>query len=146
MAGGISQKTRRLTVCAVLCALNLVIMYFGSVIEVLDLTASVVASLACVFAVIEMGGRWPWLIYAVTGVLSLVLLPLQRNQNVKRYGKGDLSQRLDRLPALGNDTRVLARRVAAAATSAPKIRCKIPHSSGDSAATTHIARDAHRLG
>lgn len=78
MAGGISQKTRRLTVCAVLCALNLVIMYFGSVIEVLDLTASVVASLACIFAVIEMGGSWPWLIYAVTGVLSLVLLPFPK--------------------------------------------------------------------
>ena len=55
MAGGISQKTRRLTACAVLCALNLVVMYFGTVIEVLDLTASVVASLACIFAVIEMG-------------------------------------------------------------------------------------------
>lgn len=75
MAGGVSQKTRRLTACAVLCGLNLVIMYFGSIIEVLDLTASVLASLACIFAVIEMGGNWPWLIYAVTGVLSLVMLP-----------------------------------------------------------------------
>ena len=73
-------------------------------------------------------------------------VPLQRNQNVKRYGKGNLSQRLDRRPALGNDTRVPARRVAAAATSAPKNRCKIPHSSGDGTATTHIARDTHRLG
>jgi hypothetical protein len=78
MAGGISQKTRRLTACAVLCALNLVVMYFGTVIEVLDLTASVVASVACIFAVIEMGGKWPWLIYTVTGVLSLVLLPFPK--------------------------------------------------------------------
>ena len=78
MAGGISQRTRRLTICAVLCALNLVVMYLGSVIEVLDLTASVIASLACIFAVIEMGGRWPWLIYAVTGVLSMVLLPFPK--------------------------------------------------------------------
>jgi hypothetical protein len=78
MAGGVLQKTRRLTVCAVLCALNLVVMYFGTIIEVLDLSAAVVASLACIFAVIEMGGSWPWLIYAVTGVLSLVLLPFPK--------------------------------------------------------------------
>ena len=76
---GFSQKTRRLSVCAVLCALNIVIMYFGSIIEVLDLSASVVASLACIFAVIEMGGSYPWLIYAVTGVLSMLLLPFPKS-------------------------------------------------------------------
>ena len=73
-------------------------------------------------------------------------VPLQRNQNVKRYGKGNLSQRLDCRPALGNDTRVPARLVAAAATSVPKIRCKVPYSSEDGTATTHIACDAYRLG
>ena len=75
---GVSLKTRRMTACAVLCALNIVIMYLGSIIEVLDLSMSVVASLACIFAVIEMGGSFPWLIYAVTGVLSLVLLPFPK--------------------------------------------------------------------
>lgn len=75
---GISSKTRRITACAVLCGLNIVIMYLGTVIEVLDLSASVVASLACIFAVIEMGGSFPWLIYAVTGVLSLILLPFPK--------------------------------------------------------------------
>ena len=66
---GISSKTRRMTACAVLCGLNIVIMYLGTVIEVLDLSASVVASL---------GGSFPWLIYAVTGVLSLILLPFPK--------------------------------------------------------------------
>lgn len=75
---GVSLKTRRMTACAVLCSLNIVIMYLGSIIEVLDLSMSVVASLACIFAVIEMGGSFPWLIYAVTGVLSLVLLPFPK--------------------------------------------------------------------
>lgn len=75
---GVSQKTRRMTVCAVLCALNIVIMYLGTIIEVLDLSMSVTASLACIFAVIEMGGSYPWLIYAATGVLSLVLLPFPK--------------------------------------------------------------------
>ena len=75
---GISSETRRMTACAVLCGLNIVIMYLGTVIEVLDLSASVVASLACIFAVIEMGGSFPWLIYAVTGVLSLILLPFPK--------------------------------------------------------------------
>ncbi len=72
---GISRRSRCMTVGAVLCALNVVIMYMGSIIEVLDLSASVIASLACIFAVIEMGGSYPWLIYAVTGVLGAVLLP-----------------------------------------------------------------------
>ena len=75
---GISQKTRRLTVCAVLCGLNIVVMYLGSIIEVLDLSASMIASLACIFAVIEIGGTYPWLIYAVTSALALILLPFPK--------------------------------------------------------------------
>lgn len=79
MASGVSLKTRRLTVCAFLCALNVVLLYFGSLIEVLDLTMSVVASLTCIFAVIEMGGNTPWMVFAVSGVLSLVLLPYPKS-------------------------------------------------------------------
>ncbi len=78
MSSRVSLNTRRMTVCALLCGLNVVIMYLGSVIEVLDLSASFLASLACVFAVIEIGGVYPWLTYAVTGVLGLLLLPFPK--------------------------------------------------------------------
>lgn len=60
---------------AIICALGVVILYIGSLIEMLDISMSVIASIGCIFAVIEFGGSAPWLIYAVTGLLSLLLLP-----------------------------------------------------------------------
>ena len=69
------RRTRRVAICAILSAMGVVILYLGALIDVLDLSVAVIASLLCVFAVIEMGGAWPWLIYAVVSVLSLVLLP-----------------------------------------------------------------------
>lgn len=58
-----------------LAALGVVLLWFGSVIEVVDISMAVIASLLCVFAVIEYGGSAPWLVFAVTGILSLLLLP-----------------------------------------------------------------------
>ena len=69
------NRTKRLTVCAMLCALGVVILLLGSFITVMDLSMAVIASLLCVVAVIEYGGAWPWMIYAGTSVLSLVLIP-----------------------------------------------------------------------
>ena len=68
-------RTRRLAISAILAAIGVVLLYIGALIEVLDLTVVVFASFVCVLAVIEMGGVWPWLIYATVSVLSLVLLP-----------------------------------------------------------------------
>lgn len=70
-----SYSTKKLTVCAMLSALGVVLLIAGSFIEVLDISMAVVASLFCVIAVIEYGGSAPWLIYAVTAILSLLLLP-----------------------------------------------------------------------
>lgn len=70
-------RTRRLTVSAILAAVGVVLLYLGALIEVLDLSVVVLASLVCVFAVLEMGGAWPWLVYAVVSVLSTVLLPVK---------------------------------------------------------------------
>ena len=58
-----------------LSALGVVLLYMGSIIEVLDISMAVLASLACIIAVIEYGKSAPWAIYAVTSVLSLILLP-----------------------------------------------------------------------
>ena len=58
-----------------LSALGVVFLYIGSVIQVMDITMAVVASICCVLAVIEFGGSYPWLVYAVTGVASLIILP-----------------------------------------------------------------------
>jgi hypothetical protein len=73
MAG--KNNTKRLTVCAMLCALGVVLLLLGSFVEVMDIAMAALASLLCIFAVIEYGGAAPWLVFSVTGVLSLVLLP-----------------------------------------------------------------------
>ena len=68
-----AQRTKRLAVCAMLSALGVVVLGIGSVISVMDISMAVIASLFCIFAVIEYGGAAPWLVFLVTGVLSLLL-------------------------------------------------------------------------
>ncbi len=68
-----AQRTKRLAVCAMLSALGVVILGIGSLISVMDISMAVIASLFCIFAVIEYGGAAPWLVFLVTGVLSLLL-------------------------------------------------------------------------
>lgn len=75
MAIDTKNKTLRLAVCALLSALGVALIYIGSVTGVLDMSAAVIASVGCIFATVEFGGAYPWLIYAVTGVLSLMLVP-----------------------------------------------------------------------
>lgn len=68
-------RAKRLAFAALLSALSFVLMYAGALSGVFDLCAVVGGALCCAFAVIEMGGMWPWLVCSVTGALSLLLLP-----------------------------------------------------------------------
>ena len=70
-----SNHTKKLAVCAMLAALGVVLLYLGSLVEIVDISMAVIASFFCVFAVIEYGRSAPWLIFAVTGILSVILLP-----------------------------------------------------------------------
>ena len=58
-----------------LAALGVVVLLLGSFIEVLDLSAAMLASLILVITVIETGKAWPWLTYSVTALTALLLLP-----------------------------------------------------------------------
>ncbi len=69
------KRTRKLAMAAMLCALGVVLLYLGSIIEVLDLTMIAIASVFIFFAVIEMGDPYPYLIHLVTSFLALILLP-----------------------------------------------------------------------
>ncbi len=69
------KETGRLTAAAVLTALSVVVLAVGSIIEVLDLSMAAIASLAVVFAVIELRGKYPYLVFAATSVLAILLLP-----------------------------------------------------------------------
>lgn len=70
------QKTRRLTVSALLCALGAVMLCAGRLFDgSLDLSMAALASLITVWAAEELGGSYPWLIWLVTALLALILMP-----------------------------------------------------------------------
>ena len=75
MSKGISKQTKKLTLGAILSAMGVALLFVGSFIETLDLTMAALASFFCIFAVIELGGAYPWLIFATTGVLSVIITP-----------------------------------------------------------------------
>lgn len=72
----INKSTKRLTLCALTTALGVVIMALGSLVDVLDLSTAAFAGFLTVLIVIEIGGIWPWLVFAATGILAF-LLPLK---------------------------------------------------------------------
>ena len=71
-----NKKTRNLAISGVLAALGVVILYIGSLIEIMDLTAVFVASFLVVIAILELKAPWHFLLWAVTSLLSLLLLPI----------------------------------------------------------------------
>ena len=73
--GGISSKTKRLATASVLSALGVVILMLGAVIEVFDITAAIAASIIILPILLEWGGAYPLLVFAVTGTLSLIIFP-----------------------------------------------------------------------
>lgn len=75
MSKGISQNTKKMTICAVMAAMSVALLFLGSIIQTLDLSMAAFASFFCIFAVIEIKGAYPWLLYAVTSVLSIILMP-----------------------------------------------------------------------
>ena len=72
---GTAQRTKKITVCAMISALGVVALYLGSFIEVLDISTAVLASVMCTVTVIEYGKGAPWSVFLVTSLLSLLLLP-----------------------------------------------------------------------
>ena len=69
------KSTKLLALAAVLTALGAVLMFAGSAVQVLDLTSAALVSIIVIYSVIEMGGFWPYAIYAATSLLSLLILP-----------------------------------------------------------------------
>lgn len=70
-----SNRTKRIAVSGVLIALGVIILYVGSLIEVLNISMAAIASLICIIAVIEYGGLYPLMIFVATALLSMLLLP-----------------------------------------------------------------------
>lgn len=69
------RYTRRIIFAAVLCALSFVLLFIGSATSILDLTMVAACAFCSILAVIELKRPFPVLIWLVTGVLALLLLP-----------------------------------------------------------------------
>ena len=95
--------TKRLAVSSVLCAMAVVAMGLGAVIEVLDLTAAAMASVALLPILLTYGDRYAILAYATTAVLGVILMPQTLSSWLYLGLLGYypiLKRRIDRLPRL----------------------------------------------
>ena len=66
-------ELKKLALSAVLCALSVVLVLLGGLFDIFDITAAALASGAVAFAVVELKGKYPVLIFLVTAALSLLL-------------------------------------------------------------------------
>ena len=69
------SKTKKLALCGILSSLQVVILYFSSIFSVIDLTLAALTVFVMIFSVIEIGGKYPFLMYAVVSTLALIILP-----------------------------------------------------------------------
>ena len=69
------KPVRALTLSSVLAALSVLLLFLGSLFDVTDLAAVMIASFFVTLVLIECKGAWPWLLYIVVSILSFLLLP-----------------------------------------------------------------------
>jgi len=67
------KQTKKITLSAMLTALGAVLMIIGAVLEVLDLSACAIASLTVVFAYLEIGHPYTFLIWICTSLVTALI-------------------------------------------------------------------------
>ncbi len=72
---GTRGATRRMVTCAIFAALSVVILGLGTILQIVDLTASALAAIIILLLYLCYGARYALLSYAVTSVLAAVLMP-----------------------------------------------------------------------
>ena len=60
---------------AMIVALGVVLMSIGALVELVDLSVAAAVSLFVVFAMIEIGMPYPWLIWVCTSLITFLLFP-----------------------------------------------------------------------
>jgi len=68
------SKTKKIAICAMMSALGASIMYVGSLFGVFDISAACISSFIVLFVLIELGTRYSLCVYAVTSVLSFIVV------------------------------------------------------------------------
>ncbi len=69
------KKSKQVALAGMLSALAVVILFLGSMVELLDLSAAALAALAVMVAVIELGNGKAFGVYLVSSLLSVLLFP-----------------------------------------------------------------------
>ena len=69
------KKRKKMVVSAIISALSVVLLYCGALLDMIGPSIVALASFLIVLVQVELGGAYPWMVYIVTSLLSLVLLP-----------------------------------------------------------------------
>ena len=69
------KLTKKISICAMLASLGVVILYIGSLVELLDISVACIASFIILFCVAELGYACSFSVYAVISILSFLILP-----------------------------------------------------------------------
>lgn len=69
------KLTKKISICAMLASLGVVILYVGSLVELLDISVACIASFIILFCVAELGYASSFAVYAIISVLSFIILP-----------------------------------------------------------------------
>lgn len=69
------NSTKKLALAGIFSALCVVFLFVGSLFQTLDLSAAAIASIIVLIAFIELGKGWALGVYAVSALLSVLLLP-----------------------------------------------------------------------
>ena len=69
------KKLKKIVISSLSASLGVVCLYLGVFLNVMDMTAAMIASFLVLFCLLEMGFRYAFAVYAMISVLSLILLP-----------------------------------------------------------------------
>ncbi len=69
------KKSKEVAMAGMLTALAVVILFMGSLVELLELSAAALAALAVMVAVIELGNGKAFAVYLASALLSVLLFP-----------------------------------------------------------------------
>lgn len=68
------SKTKKIAICAMMSALGTSILYVGALFGVFDISAACISSFIILFVLVEMGIKYSLCVYAVTSVLSFIVV------------------------------------------------------------------------
>ncbi len=66
------NSIKKITLCSILSALAVVLIFLGSAVEMLDITVASVCSLIVYISMIECGKKYSFLVYWVASVLAFI--------------------------------------------------------------------------